>query len=74
VANSVTGLTKVQIDGIHRLSLIHEVGHLVIAADEVGQGGPAFHEPMLTGTDPLVVFHMPVESTQGEFPHNLPQH
>jgi len=29
------------------------VGHLVIEGDQVGQAGPAFHEPILAGPDPL---------------------
>jgi len=74
VGNSVKGLTKVQVDNIHTLSLIHQVGHLVIEADQVGQAGPAFHEPMLAGPDPLIVFPMPGERTQDESLHNLPQH
>ena len=69
--NSVKGLTKVQVDNIHSLSLVHYVGHLVIE-DQVGQAGPAFHEAMLARPDPLVVLHMPGERTQGEVLHNLP--
>jgi len=42
------------------------VGHLVVGGDEVGQAGPAFHEPMLAGPDSLVVIHMPGERTQDE--------
>ena len=34
--------------------------------DQVVQAGPAFHEPMLAGPDPLVVLHMPGERTQDE--------
>ncbi|KAK4827587.1 hypothetical protein QYF61_019489 [Mycteria americana] len=41
-----------------------QVGHLVIEGDQVGQAGPAFHERMLPGLDPLVGLHMPVEHTQ----------
>jgi len=58
VGNSVKGLTKVQVDDIHSLSLIHQAGHLVIEGDQVGQAGCAFHEPMLAGPDPLAVLHM----------------
>jgi len=47
VGNSVTGITKVQVDDVHSLSLIHWVGHLVVEGDQVSQAGPAFHEPML---------------------------
>ena len=50
------------------------MGHLVIERDQVGQVGPAFHEPVLAGSDPLDVLHMPGEHTQGESLHNLAQH
>jgi len=39
VGNSVKGLTEVQVDNIHSLSLIYWAGHLVIQADQVGQAG-----------------------------------
>jgi len=39
------------------------VGHLVIERGQVGQAGPAFHEPMLAGPAPLVVLYMPGERT-----------
>jgi len=45
-----------------------------VEGDQVGQVGPAFHEPMLTGPDLLVVLHMPGERTQDESLHNLAQH
>ncbi|KAK4827864.1 hypothetical protein QYF61_022014 [Mycteria americana] len=51
VGDSVKGFTKVQVDNIHSLSLIHYGGHLVTEGDQVGQAGPAFHEPMLAGPD-----------------------
>ncbi|KAK4817206.1 hypothetical protein QYF61_003599 [Mycteria americana] len=50
-----------------------QVGHLVIG-DQVGQAGPAFHEPMLAGPDPLVGLHMPVECTQDDLLHNFPRY
>jgi len=56
VGNSVKGLTKVQVDDIHSLSLIHQVDHLVIEGDQVGQAGPVFHEPMLSGPIPWLSF------------------
>jgi len=74
MGNTVKGLTKVQIDDIHSLFLIHKVGHLVIEGDEVGQAGPALHEPMLAGPDPLVVLQMPGERTPDESLHNLARH
>ena len=57
MGNSIKGLTKVEVDNHPSLSLIHEAGHLVIEGDQVDQAGPAFHEPMLAGPDPLVVLH-----------------
>ena len=48
--------------------------HLVTEGDQVGQAGPAFHESMLAGPDPLVVLHVPGERTQDELLHNLPGH
>ncbi|KAK4824309.1 hypothetical protein QYF61_013054 [Mycteria americana] len=57
----------------HR-ALGNNTRHLVVEGDEVGQAGPAFHEPMLTGPDPLVGLHMAVERTQDEPLHNLPQY
>ena len=46
------------IDYINSLSLIHQVGHLIIEGDQVGQVGPAFHEPMLAVPNPQVAPHM----------------
>ena len=54
MGDSVKGFAKVQVDNIHSLSLLHQMGHLVIE-DQVGQAGPAFNEAMLTGPDMLVV-------------------
>jgi len=50
------------------------VGHLVIEADQVGQEGPAFHEAMLAGPDPLVVLHMPIERAPDESLQHLAWH
>jgi len=61
VGNSVKGLTKVQVDDVHNLSLIH----LVTEGDQVGQAGPAFAEPTLAELS---------EHTQDELHHNLAQH
>ncbi|PKU41861.1 hypothetical protein llap_7836 [Limosa lapponica baueri] len=65
VGNCVKGFTKVQVNNIHSLSLINNKGHLVIEGDEVSQAGPAFHKPVLTGPDRLVVLH---GGTQGFSP------
>ncbi|KAK4823264.1 hypothetical protein QYF61_000231 [Mycteria americana] len=74
VGNHVKGFTEVYIDNIHSLSLIHQVGHLLIEGDQVGQAGPAFPEPMLAGPDPLVILYMPCDSTQDDLLHQLPWH
>ena len=74
MGNHVKGLTKVQVDDIHSLSFILQLGHVVIEGDQVGQAGPAFDEPMSAGPDPLDVLHMPGEHTQDELFHNLPRH
>jgi len=58
VGNGVKGFTKVQVDIIHSLSLIHQVDHLVVDGDQVGQARPVFRKPMLTGPDFLVVLYM----------------
>ena len=50
------------------------MSHSIIEGDQVSQAGPAFHEPMLTGPDPLVVLHMPCDRIQGDLFHNLSWH
>ena len=50
------------------------MGHLVIEGDQVGQAGPAFHEPMMAGPDHLVVLHLNSERTQDEPLHNISWH
>ena len=57
------------IDYINSLSLIHQVGHLIIEGDQVGQAGPAFHELMLAGPDPLIVPRMLYDHTQDDLLH-----
>lgn len=41
---------------------------------EIGQAGPAFREPMLAGSGPLVVPHMPYGLIQADLFCNLPQY
>lgn len=54
---TVTGaVSEVQVDNIH--SLIPLVGHLVIEGHQVGQAGPAFHKPTLSGPDPMAVLYI----------------
>ena len=40
----------------------------------VSQAGPAFHKPMLTGSDQLVVLCVPCDGTEDDRLHDLPQH
>jgi len=47
---------------------------VVIEEDQVGQAGPASHEPVLAGPELLIVLHTPSEHTQDELLHNLPWH
>lgn len=54
MGNRVKGIATVQVDNIHCLSLVCWVCHFVIEADQVDQREPAFHKPMLAGTDALV--------------------
>jgi len=56
------------------MSLIHQVGHLVVEGDEVGQAGPAFHEPTLSEPNFLIVLHIPCDHTQDDLFHNLSWH
>ncbi|KAK4814103.1 hypothetical protein QYF61_008198 [Mycteria americana] len=67
VGDSVKGFTKVP-------KGLLKAGHLVIEGYQVDQAGPAFHEPMLAGSDPLVGLHMHVERTQDEPLHNFPRY
>ncbi|RMB99641.1 hypothetical protein DUI87_23894 [Hirundo rustica rustica] len=55
VGNSVKGLAEVQIDNIHSLPCIHQVGHLFIKGDQVGQAVPTPPKSMLAGPDPLAM-------------------
>ena len=74
MGGAVKGLTKVHVDRIHGLCLIHYVSHLVVEGDQVSQAGPYFHKPVLAGPDPLVVLYMPRDGTRDDLLHNLPQH
>ncbi|RMC11777.1 hypothetical protein DUI87_11902 [Hirundo rustica rustica] len=55
VGDSVKGLAEVQIDSIHSLSSIHQLGHLVIKADQAGQTQSTPPKPVLTGSDTLAI-------------------
>jgi len=45
---------------------MYQSGHSIVEGDEDGEVGPAFQEPMLAGSDPLVVLHVPCDATQDE--------
>ena len=47
------------------------MGHLVIEGDQVSQAGPAFHKPMLTGPDHLLVLYVPHDGTQDDLHPSL---
>jgi len=66
VGDSVKGFVKLQADYVNSLALIHQAGHSIIRGAQVFQAGPAFQEPMLAGSDPLVVLHVPCDATQDE--------
>lgn len=72
VGKCVKGLTKIQRDSIHSLSLICLAGHLD-TGDQGGQTGPAFHEPVIAGPD-LVVLQVLCDGTQDDLFHNLAWH
>ncbi|TRZ24888.1 hypothetical protein HGM15179_002237 [Zosterops borbonicus] len=66
VGDSAKGLAEVQIDNIHSPSCIHQVGHLVIKGDQVGQTPPTPPKAMLAGSDPLAILIVfALDSTQG---------
>ena len=68
----VKGFAEIEVDYINRLSIIYQYGHPVIEGDEVGQTRPAFHEPVLSGPDPMNTMHMPCDLTQDDLLHNFP--
>ncbi|KAJ7414060.1 hypothetical protein BTVI_41742 [Pitangus sulphuratus] len=51
----IKGFAEDQGDYIHSFPLIHQVCHLVIKGDPVGQAGPAPPKSMLGGSDPLSI-------------------
>lgn len=50
------------------------MGQLLIEADQFSQAGPAFHRPMLTGSDLLVVLYMRCDGIQEDLLHDLSWH
>ncbi|RMC15738.1 hypothetical protein DUI87_07942 [Hirundo rustica rustica] len=71
VGDSVKSLAEVQIDNIHSPSCIHQVGHLVIKGDQVGQTRPAPPKPMLAGSDTLAILQLLHDETQYKLFHYL---
>lgn len=71
MGNSVKCLIKVTANKLHPFpcplsrSSCHE-------GDQVSQVGPAFHKPMLTGSDYLFVLYMLCDGTQHDLLHNFP--
>ena len=54
MGDSIEGFAEVYVDYINSLSLFHQVGHLIIEGDQVGQAGPVFHEHVMASPDLLV--------------------
>ena len=73
MGDSVKGFAEVQVNDINSLSFIHQAGHST-AEDQVGQAGPAFHEPVLSGPDPLAVLPMLCDLIPDDLFHSLPGH
>ncbi|PKU42644.1 hypothetical protein llap_7061 [Limosa lapponica baueri] len=74
VGDCIKGLAKVQVNNVHKISLIHQGGHFVIVGDWVCQAGPDFHEPVLAGSDHLGVLHALHNGTQDDLFRDLPRH
>lgn len=68
VGNGVKDFTKVQVNNVYRIFLIHLVGNLV-RGDQVSQVGCVFHKDVLTGPDHPAV---PCDCAQDDLLHNLP--
>ncbi|RMC06522.1 hypothetical protein DUI87_15959 [Hirundo rustica rustica] len=72
VGDSVKGLAEIQIDNIHSPSCTHQMGHLVIKGDQVGQTPPTSPKPVLAGPENLAILgehgsgHGWLESTVNE--------
>lgn len=68
MGNSGKGITNIQADNIHRLSLFHQACHPVTEGDKFGQGGLASHKPMLAEPDPLDIPYTLHDDTQADLP------
>ncbi|RMC17334.1 hypothetical protein DUI87_05915 [Hirundo rustica rustica] len=71
VGDSVKSLAEVQIDNIHSLSCIHQVGHLVIKRDQVDQTQLTPPKPVLAWSDTLAILCMLCDGTQDDLFQNL---
>ena len=74
MGDNVKGFAEAKADYINSFSLIYQAGHLIIEGYQVGQAGPALHEPMLAGPDLLVALQMPCNLPQDDLLRNLPWH
>ena len=54
--------------------VIPQMGHSGTEGNQVGQAGPAFHEPMLAGPAPPVVLHLPCDLPQDDLLHDISWH
>lgn len=63
---------KTQVQHIHSLSLVLQVGHPVIGGDQLSQAAPAIHKTKLSGPDSLVVLHVPCDGSQNDLFCHLP--
>ena len=61
---------KAQVGNMHSLDCVSPFTE----GDQVSQGGPAFHNPVLTKPDHLVVLYVPCDDTQDKLLDNLPWH
>lgn len=52
VGDSVRGFDEIQVDNRHSLPVTHQVRHLVIKGDEIGQAGPVYPKPTSLGLIP----------------------
>lgn len=62
----------IQVANTHSLFLTHCVGHLVLKGDQAGQAASAFQEALWAGPGPLVVLHVPCDSSEEDLLCDLP--
>ena len=71
VGDSVEGFAEILVDYMKNFFLIHQADHLNIEEDQFGQAGLVIREPMLAGSDPLVVLHILCDLSQDYLFHNF---